>query len=65
MIPPASALCPECGLKSAFAKFTINDCLVDKVGVINLPIVTVTVLFNIAVSVSSICPVSLECLKDC
>ena len=37
-------MCPECGLKSAFAKFTMKDCLVDKVGVINLPSVTVTVL---------------------
>ena len=33
-------------------------------GVKNLPIVTVVVLFNIDVSVSSINPVSLECLNE-
>ena len=36
----------------------------EATGVKNLPIVTVVVLFNIDESVSSIKPVSLECLNE-
>ena len=50
-------------MKSAFAKFTINDDSLDNVGAINFASVTVTVLFKIEVSASSICPVSFECLN--
>ena len=63
MIPPASELCPECGLKNALLNDIVYFNAEFKVGVMNLYILILVMFDSIDVSAPSItCPTA-EYLK--